>query len=246
MTPPPTGRAPQPTRAGTHPVVLTVLDYAWRRTLLEIRRPALWVAVALATLLGYAGAHLEILQFDDSPQRTWGLLLSTAETLALLLALGARVRGADLVGEEGWSDALRASTLGAPGLCAAETLGAAVAAWVGAAMCSLLLVLSTHVAPAYADLVRWGGALLVELALLSAWLALAAMWLGRLAGLGIAIVVVLLGRLGVGGLATALWPTPVPVPPESASVAAVAGSVAALLGITAMTTIGRSAARSAD
>ena len=41
--------------------------------------PLLWLAAALACLLAWGGSRLEILQFDDSPERTWGIALSTAE-----------------------------------------------------------------------------------------------------------------------------------------------------------------------
>lgn len=246
MTPSADGSAPQRTRSGAPPAALVLLGYAWSRVRAELRRPLLWLAAAFACLLAWGGSRLEILQFDDSPERSWGIALSTAETLAILLVLVSRVRGADVAGGEGWSDALRASSLGAPGLCLAETTAAAAAAWLGGGACALVLVFRMHMPPPIAHLASWGGALLVELALLAAWVAFAAASLGRLPGLGIAVAVVILGRLGVGGPAVALWPAPGPSPPEVASLAALAGSLATLLGITALTTAGRGATRTND
>lgn len=189
-----------------------------------------------AILLGWAGTHLEILGLDDRPERSWGLLLSTAETFALLLVFSARLRGADLSGAEGWSDVLRASPLGAAGLCAAETGAAVGAAWLGALGCTtLLLVFNTHGSPPLLRLLGWGATLLVELALVSAWLALAATWMGRLPGLGLAIAAVTLGRTGMGELATSLCPAPASLPQGLPSLPGLAASVAAVVGLTALT-----------
>jgi hypothetical protein len=62
---------------------------------------------------------------------------------------------------------------------------------VGATVCGvLLLAVSTHTAPPLGAVLGWIAALLVELAVLSAWLSLAATWLGRLPALGVSILVV--------------------------------------------------------
>lgn len=213
----------------------TPTRYAARRLRLELRRPTLWVGVGVGALLAWAGTHLEILGVDDRPERSWGVILSTAETLGILLVLAARLRGADLAGSDGWSETLKASSLGSGGLCAAETAAAAGAAWVGAAVCAaLLLVYSTHKGPPLGAVWGWVAALLVELAVLSAWLSLAATWLGRLPALGVSILVVALGRTGGLGALEALLPTPAPLPPGPPSVMGLAASVAATLGLTAL------------
>lgn len=247
MSPPPTAPRPPTQRSAASERWGTFAGYATRRAGAELRRPVVWIGVALALLLAWAGTHLEILQFDDRPERAWGLALSTAETLALLVVLASRLRGADLSGAEGWSDALRASSLGHRGLTLAETVGAAAAAWAaGAVAASLVLVLSIHSPPQVDSVVLWGASLFVELAVLAAWLAGAAQWIGRLPGLGIAVGVAVLGRTGVGGALSGMWPNPAPIPPEAAAPASLAAGLAACVGLTTLATWTRPQGRTLD
>lgn len=194
----------------------------------------------MALGLAWAGTNLEILQFDDRPERAWGLALSTAETLALLVVLATRLRGADLVGAEGWSDALRASALGERGLTVAETIAASAAGWVaGAALAAFFFVSSNHRAPSASALALWGGCLFVEGAVLAAWLACAGAWIGRLPALGLAVGVAALGRTGAGGALAGWWPHPAPIPPEAAALPPVLAGLLACAGLTALATWAR-------
>lgn len=118
---------------------------------------------------------------------------------------------------------------------------------MGATVCGvLLLAVSTHTAPPLGAVLGWIAALLVELAVLSAWLSLAATWLGRLPALGVSILVVGLGRTGWVGAPGALFPTPAPLPPGLPSVTGLAASVAATLGLTALSAMAPAETRTLD
>ncbi len=226
---------------------MTAVNYGGRRVLHEWRRPTLWLGAALAWGVGWAGTHLEILGLDPRPERAWGVMLSTGETFGLLLVLSSRLRGSDLVHTEGWSEVLRASPLGAVGLCAAETAAAAAAGVTGAITCAaLLIVFRIQESPPGVCLLGWAVALLAEFLVLSSWLSLAATWLGRLPGLVVALALLGLGRLGLGGALGTLLPAPTPTLPALPSIAALIGAVAAAAGLTALSAGPASGTRTFD
>lgn len=247
MTRPPSDA---PARARTQWAALPlppVFGYAQQRIWMEARRPGLWVGAVVAVLVAWAGTHLEVLRLDDRPDRAWGLVLSTVETVALLVVLAARLRGADLSAVGGTADPLQASFLGAAGLSTAETLAAAASAWLLAVGATVpFFVVSKDISLPILGVASWAISLIVELALVAAWLALAATWLGRLPGLGLALAAIGLGRAGMGGFIASLWPPPAVAPPDVPAFGRLGAGVAIVVALVALATASRGATRSID